>query len=120
MTRERGVHALEALAHARAADALPGGRVEQGSVGGALEIVAVRREKRARGPVELGAAVRTAVEEHGESPFPAQCDETAFLKVDPQTRTLRDRVKRGSVGSGQACAHGVCSKAVGFGGFVRI
>jgi hypothetical protein len=107
LTREPEVYALETLARAWAADALSGDRIEQGAVGGALQVMAVRRQERAGTPVEFGAAVRAAINEHAEHPLPAKCNQAAFLEVYPQARALWDRVKRGSVGRGESGDHGI-------------
>ena len=107
VTREAESHALETLARAWAADAVPGYRIEQGAVGGALQVMAVRRQERTRTPVEFGAAVWAAIKEHGERSPPAKCNQAAFLEIYPQARALWDRVKRGSVGRGQSRDHGI-------------
>ena len=121
VTREAEAHALETLARAWAADAVPGYRIEQGAVGGALQVMAVRRQERTRTPVEFGAAVWAAIKEHGERPLPAQVQSGCFPRgLSAGTRPLgSSQARLGRPGSVAGSWHWDF-RAEGFAGFVCI
>jgi len=90
------IERLQHFSRTRATDAHPRHRIEQRSMGCALQMMAVDGKKYTRHPVEFNAPVRTAVQENPKLSLPTKCHEaSAILKIDPPAPTLLQLVKQG-------------------------